>query len=188
MSLSDSLNGRTRSHYGRITPRGSQGENYHVQPQTDSKSLAKAAAEKFVRDASQPSIRRIHRDNISAYISLIREANTFAGAIRPTPQSVERKVLERYQGFVVKVEGSWANVTLTTDQGEEFVGTYPAAELAAQSIGERDRFTLETIDRGATVGFDIKLVPRRVVSPAEQLAIREAIVRELGDYSPRNDY
>ena len=98
------------------------------------------------------------------------------------------RVLEGFQGFVVKINEPWAHVTLTSENGEELAGTYPAEELAARGVGERDRFTLETIDRGATVGFDIKLVLRRVVSPAEQLAIREAIVRELGDYSPGNDY
>ncbi len=185
MSLADPLKIRTRPFHDRTKPRRSQGESYHVQPQTDSKSFAKAAAEK---DAPQPSYRRMHRDNISVYNSLMLEANALSGTTRPLPQPVERKVLERYQGFVVNVEGSWANVTLMTDQGEEFAGTYPTAELAAQGIGERDRFILETIDRGATVKFDIKLIPRRVVSPAEQHAIREAIVRELGDYSPGNDY
>jgi len=110
--------------------------------------------------------------------------HTYKQALRP----MVSRVLEGFQGFVVKINEPWAHVTLTSENGEELAGTYPAEELAARGVGERDRFTLETIDRGATVGFDIKLVLRRVVSPAAQLAIREAIVRELGDYSPGNDY
>jgi hypothetical protein len=131
---------------------------------------------------------RVQQENALNYSYVIREANLSGGITRPSPRRSQTRVLERFEGFVVKVEGEWAHVTLTTEKGEEFAGAYPAAELAAKGVRERDRFLLATVDRGDAVHFEINLIARREVSSARQQAIREKIACELGDYAPSDDY
>ena len=94
---------------------------------------------------------------------------------------------ERFDGFVEKVEEDIAYVTLESERGERLQGPYPADELAAKGVGERDRFSLTLTDAGDSVRFDIQLIPRKEISPARQRQIRQEIEQSLGGYTPDDD-
>ena len=188
MSLVNSERERRPSRLGAIIEAHPQRGTYKIRPAADSKALAVRAARVSNKESVQPNIGRIQQKNALEYFNVIYAPIPYARIARPAGRPTERKVLERFQGFVEKVEGDWAHITLTTEKGEELAGTYPASELAAKGIHERDRFLLATVEQGESVLFDICLIPRRDVSPAEQRAIRETIARELGDYSSDDDY
>jgi hypothetical protein len=94
---------------------------------------------------------------------------------------------ERFEGFVEKVEEDVAYVTLESERGERLHGPYPADELAAKGVGERDRFWLTLTDAGDSVRFDLQLIPRKVISPERQRQIRQEIELSLGGYTPDDD-
>ena len=160
-------------------------QHYQVEGHADSKTLAQVARDSS-RDSVQPNLGRVQQANAHRYSRIMRlPAFLIYGHVHATPTPA---VLEQFQGFVTKVEGDSAYVTLETAQGERVSGVYPAAELAANGVGERDRFSLATVDQGSSVRFDIRLIPRRVVSSEEQRAIQERIERTLDGYTPGDDY
>ena len=98
-----------------------------------------------------------------------------------------RPTSEQFEGFVEKVEEDVAYVTLDSERGERLQGPYPADELAARGVGERDRFRLTLTDAGDSVRFDIQLIPRQAISPERQRQIRQEIEQSLGGYTPDDD-
>jgi hypothetical protein len=97
-------------------------------------------------------------------------------------------VSERYEGFVEKLEADVAYITLENERGERFHGPYPAHELAAKGVGERDRFSLTLTDEDDSVRFDVRLIPRKEISAERQREIRQEIEQALGAYTPDDDY
>jgi len=95
--------------------------------------------------------------------------------------------LEEFQGFVEKIEGDKAYVRLDTIRGERLCGPYPADELTALGIGERDRFLLKAIDVRGAVRFDAVLIPRKKISPEWQRQIREEIEAGLEGFTPDDE-
>ena len=153
-----------------------------TQSPSGSKDLYRQASRAANRESVQPNMGRVHQQKVW---NLIRCASDLISSA-PTPQF--QKTLERFQGFVESIEGSDAYVTLATERGESFSGLYPAAELAAKGVHERDRFRLTTTERDKAVLFDIQLIPRREITAEMQQAIRERIERELDGYTPSDDY
>lgn len=91
-------------------------------------------------------------------------------------------VLECFQGFVDRIEGLVAYVTLESEQRTRLTGPYPAADLTAAGVGAGDRFSLTTIASGDSVQFEIMPVPPLLVSGEEQQAILQRIKQRLGGY------
>jgi hypothetical protein len=105
----------------------------------------------------------------------------------PVPDPPE-KVLERFDGFVEKVEDETAYVTLRTSRGERLHGPYPASELKAAGVGERNRFVMTTLDLGRDVRIEITSVPPVVVSPERQREIQDETERLFEGFDPADDY
>ncbi len=74
--------------------------------------------------------------------------------VLPVPDAPE-KILERFDGFVEKIEDHTAYVTMRTSRGETLHGSYPAGELEAAGVGERSRFVLTTLDLRRDVRIEI---------------------------------
>ena len=74
---------------------------------------------------------------------------------------------QTYQGFVDAVHDGTAHLTLETTGGHHFELEWDAAELAAQSIGERQPFTLQTVTTADTMRF--KFTPDRLQPLSSQL-------------------
>jgi len=100
---------------------------------------------------------------------------------------IEPKICEEFQGFVEKIEEDKAYVRLDSTRGERLCGPYPAAELAANGIGERDRFLLNAVEVNGAVRFDAVLVPRKRISPERQRQIREEIEAGLEGFTPDDE-
>src|SRR5262245_23595365 len=96
---------------------------------------------------------------------------------RPKPAS------ERIEGFVEKLEADVAYVSLESERGERLQGPYPADDLAAIGVGERDRFWLTLTDVGDSVRFDIQLIPRKTLLAERQREIHQEIEQSLGGYT-----
>jgi len=94
------------------------------------------------------------------------------------------KPLEEFQGFVETIEGDVAHVRLDSQRGERLCGPYPAHELIALGIKERDRFLLKAIDLGGDVRIEITPIPRVKITAERQRQIREEIGQSLGDFDP----
>ena len=86
--------------------------------------------------------------------------------------SVEPEIWEELQGFVEKIEGDKAYIHLDSQSGERLCGSYPAGELTAVGIGERDRFLLQAIGVEGAIRFEALLIPRKRISPTRQREIR----------------
>jgi hypothetical protein len=105
------------------------------------------------------------------------------------PPAARRKpASERFEGFVEKLEEDVAYISLESERGERLQGPYPADELAAKGVGERDRFWLTLTDVGDSVRFDIQLIPRKIISADRQREIQQEIEQALGGYTPDDDY
>lgn len=101
---------------------------------------------------------------------------------RPKPIS------ERFEGFVESLEGDVAYISLESEHGDRLHGPYPADELAARGVGERDRFRLTLIDAGESVRFEIQLIPAKFVPAERQREIQDEIERALDGYHADDDY
>jgi hypothetical protein len=105
------------------------------------------------------------------------------------PPAARRKpASERFAGFVDKLEADVAYVSLESERGERLQGPYPADDLAAKGVGERDRFWLTLTDVGDSVRFDIQLIPRKVISAERQRQIQQEIERALDGYTGEDDH
>src|SRR5262249_46305529 len=80
---------------------------------------------------------------------MIRRGARLVSFLTHQPRTRE---LEQFRGFVERIDGDRAYVTLVNDRGDQLGGPYPLAELAAKGIGERDRFILTTFDLGDVAG------------------------------------
>lgn len=93
-----------------------------------------------------------------------------------------KEYIEDYTGFVDRIDGDEAHVTLTTADGTVFHAIYPAAFLTANGVRERRRFIGHITDR-------IGPVPDREISEDEERAIGAEIEMLLGDDDePQDDY
>ena len=156
---------------------------------TDSKALYRTAARAATREAVLPNPGRVQQENLLWYARYyLREFLQRVVPRSTTAPQVDYRVLQRFEGFVEKVEGDLAFVTLDNGLGERLSGPYPADELAAKGVRERDRFVLTTVEHGDSVRFDILPVPRRTVTADRRRQIRDEIERELGGYTPGDDY
>jgi hypothetical protein len=104
----------------------------------------------------------------------------------PVPR--RKPASERFEGFVERCEGDVAYISLESERGERLQGPYPADELAARGVGDRDRFWLTLTDMGDSVRFDIELIPRKTISAERQREIQREIEQALGGYTPDDDY
>jgi hypothetical protein len=104
----------------------------------------------------------------------------------PVPR--RKPASERFEGFVERLEADVAYVSLASERGERLHGPYPADELVAKGVGERDRFWLTLTDVGDSVQFDIQLIPRKVVSAERQAEIQREIEEALEGYTGEEDY
>jgi hypothetical protein len=94
---------------------------------------------------------------------------------------VRKEVLEEFDGFVDRVEGNVAYVTLLSSTGEMLCGEYPISELEDKGIRERRRFKCLTVDTGEAVKLELYSVPDCEVTEEQEGVIREEIDRALGD-------
>lgn len=92
------------------------------------------------------------------------------------------------RGFVVSIDEHGAFVRLVDDEGREYAGLYPAAELAAAGVGEGEPFQLTAVEDGDAVRFEIRPLPRRRMTAKELAAIHRRIEEEFKDFSPEDDY
>ncbi len=76
-------------------------------------------------------------------------------------------VSQTYLGFVDAVHDGMAHLTLETTGGHHLELEWDAAELAAQAIGERQPFTLQTVTTADTMRF--KFTPDRLQPLPSQL-------------------
>jgi len=104
--------------------------------------------------------------------------------IGPEDSPLEPKICEEFQGFVEKIEGDKAYIRLDSQRGERLCGPYPADELTAVGIGERDRFLLKAVEVNGAIRFDAVLIPRKKISPERQRQIREEIEAGLEGFTP----
>jgi len=101
--------------------------------------------------------------------------------------SEKKPVLETFHGFVDRIDGDNAYVTLHTPEGTDISGPIESSKLAEMGIGEQQRFTCRTIvDSIAPHGVDI--VVDRVISDEEFQALLSGIRQEFEDYDIRDDY
>lgn len=101
-------------------------------------------------------------------------------AVRKPQQSI---VLERFTGFVDRVDGDVAYVTIKSDHGETILGEYSASELAKLGIFERRRFECRTIQVDGSVRVDMNAIPDIPISWEENAAID----REIDDLLDGDD-
>ena len=101
-----------------------------------------------------------------------------------SPQPKVRPI-EEFQGFVEKIEEDKAYVRLDSQRGERLCGPYPARELTALGIGERDRFILRTFDLGRDVRIEVTPIPRPKFTAERQREIEEETERALGRFRSR---
>jgi len=139
---------------------------------------------KLARGRISPSVERNLRSIWAALIDAPYPSRAVTEAMSPSSE----KLLERLEGFVEKIEGDVAYVTLQNDRGEKLCGPYPAQELAEKGLQERDRFTLQTVDLGDCVRIDITPLPRITITPERSREIREKIEQVLDGYTPEDDY
>lgn len=96
--------------------------------------------------------------------------------------------LVTYRGYVPSIDLNDAHVRLTDDLGQVFVGCYPAVELAAAGVNDRDQFLLTTVEDGDAVRFEIQPLLRPKLSAEEQAAISRRVDEEFKDFSLEDDY
>jgi RNA polymerase sigma factor (sigma-70 family) len=107
--------------------------------------------------------------------------------VLPVPDAPE-KILERFDGFVEKVEDDTAYVTMRTSRGETLHGSYPAGELKAAGVGERSRFVLTTLDLGRDVRIEISPIPPVELTAERQREIEDETERLFEGFDPVDDY
>ncbi len=92
---------------------------------------------------------------------------------RPKPIS------ERFEGLVESLEGEVAYISLESEHGDRLHDPYPADELAARGVGERDRSRLTLIDAGDSVRFVIQFIPAKFIPAERQREIQDEIAQAL---------
>lgn len=97
-------------------------------------------------------------------------------------------ILERLEGFVDRIEGATAFVTLESEFGDTLHGEYPARELAEKGINERRRFLCKTIEENGRVRVEFEAIPDEPVSTDEEDAINRRIDELLADDELDGDY
>ncbi len=107
------------------------------------------------------------------------------GAPEATPKVV---VLERLEGYVDRIEGATAYVTLKSQYGDELTGEYASHELAARGITEGRRFYCETVEVDGAVRVLFEAVPEKPVSKDEEDAIRRRIAELVQGGELDGDY
>ena len=95
---------------------------------------------------------------------------------------MDARPLVRYRGYVVSIDERGAYVRLVDDLDRHFTGFYPADELAAAGVDDRDPFFLTTVEDGDAVRFVISPAPRRRLTSLEQAAIARRIDTEFEDF------
>jgi hypothetical protein len=88
-------------------------------------------------------------------------------------QSIDQEVvLETFDGFVDRIEGETAFVTLQSRaNGDVEEGTYPASELAKMGIHEQSCFVFKTVNLGNAI--------RPVFEPVPQKPLADEVLREI---------
>lgn len=91
------------------------------------------------------------------------------------------QVLETFKGFVERIDGDLAYITLTAQSGEVFWCEYSAKELAKVGIRERRSFICQIIKVDDKVDVDLQAIPDRIISPEEEETIARHLHEMLGD-------
>jgi type VI secretion system ImpB/VipA family protein len=88
------------------------------------------------------------------------------------PRVEDAAVLETFDGFVDRIEGDTAFVTLQSRaNGDVEEGTYPASKLADVGIHEQSSFLFKTVSAGDAI--------RLVLEPAPPESLSDEVVREI---------
>lgn len=97
-------------------------------------------------------------------------------------------VNETFRGVVEKIEGTHAYIVMENQTGDRLCGSYAAKEFSTLGIGERDLFTLQTIEVGDDIRIEIKKLPSVGVSVERQRQILAETDDILGNFDPQDDY
>jgi hypothetical protein len=132
---------------------------------------------------------RIQQKDESEYEKLLVEIVTSLGfAIAADEEEREKRVLEKFEGVLDKIEGDVAHVTLTSKlHGDVLLGEFTAAEMAAAGIRQGRRFECLVVDVGNSTETELKSIPDRKLSAERRREIEEALSK-LGDPdAPQSD-
>lgn len=88
-------------------------------------------------------------------------------------------ILERFDGFVEKVEDGIAYVSLRSEHGDTLYGSYSARSLEAKGIFERRRFRCVTVKNENGVNVELEAIADKDVSRERQLEIWKELQRTL---------
>jgi len=154
----------------------------------DTKSLHRVSRDLGDNDSLQTNWGRVQQSGRHQYTVFFVALSDAKQKTRVQPTPRPEPTSEQFDGFVERVEGNVAYITLKSSRGEELCGPYPADELAAHGVGERDRFRLILTDMKNSIRFDIQLIPRKVVSAERQAEIQREIEKALGGYTGEDDY
>jgi hypothetical protein len=100
------------------------------------------------------------------------------------------EIIEEFLGFVDKIDGDVAYITLTSiATGEKFFCEYSDKELT-QEFREHRQFKCRTVEVGpTTVEIEFEAIPDQEITPEREQEIDEWLNRTLGDDDePQNDY
>jgi hypothetical protein len=94
--------------------------------------------------------------------------------------ALSESILEHFDGFVDRIDGDTAYVTLKSrEHGDVLYGQYPAALLSSKGVGDQERFICKTVGASETTRIEIAGVPAAVVTDEQLRAIDEEIERIL---------
>lgn len=169
---------------GRISNFG-RGSREEVEILSNSKSLHKEVIEQILiwqkGRSFKPNLRRrVHRPLLT--LNLNQESH------KTSTKKNQGKEIAYFKGYVKKIEGNDAYVSLTSSKNEYTEAIYPCGDLVKNNIHEQDFFELRLLENGDSINFDLKLAPRPKIDLEKQRAIREEIEKALGGYIQNDDY
>jgi hypothetical protein len=97
-------------------------------------------------------------------------------------------ILEAFDGFVDKIDGEIAYVTLKTGSGELLWIECPVTQLQNAGIRERRRFKCWTVTDGSEVRLEMCRIPDALFTADDERRLEQRLRRQLGDDdAPQND-
>lgn len=162
------------------------------QPATrfESKNLFREVEETKSPKRFQPTWGRVQQQAGLAYLRIIQwnHASKYCSEMLKSSCYPSPKLLDEFEGFVEKVEGSTAYITLTSQSGDTIYGEYPTDDLTKQGVHERRRFKLQAYESVSGVDFVITpILPPTSVEEFEQ-SIDETLRNSIGELDAQSDY
>jgi hypothetical protein len=139
-----------------------------------------------VGNAIRPVFEPVPQEPVAAEV--VREIDSQIDQPLPEAPPPAPQLCEEFQGFVEKIEGDNAYVRLDSQRGDRLNGPYPAGELAAAGIGERNRFILRTVDLGRDVRIEVTPIPPVELTAEREREIEEETERLFAGFDPADDY